>query len=227
MLFDFEKKYFNFPNFKYTFIGHPLYHIKKSKQKNNHKYISLLFGSRENEINKLHKYFNLIENYIDSNKLNFKIFIPTVPHLKNIIINKTKNWKTEKIILDDIDKFDQYYSDVFISVTCSGTASLEIAKRNIPQIVIYKLNYTTEILLSFFVNIKNACILNIISKKEIIPEVVNSNLNKKSLIKTFEKLLNDKNFRESQINSINNCLPYIESNSSPYDISAKRILSLI
>ena len=88
----------------------------------------------------------------------------------------------------EIDKFDEYYDNVFISITCSGTASLEIAKRNIPQIVIYKLNYFTELILKFFVKVKYACLLNIISKKMIIPEIVNSNLNNKKLINTFKNL---------------------------------------
>ena len=31
LLFDFEKKYFEYPNFISTFIGHPVFHIKKRK----------------------------------------------------------------------------------------------------------------------------------------------------------------------------------------------------
>ena len=35
LLFNFEKKYFNFQNLKKTFIGHPIFHIKKRKIKEN------------------------------------------------------------------------------------------------------------------------------------------------------------------------------------------------
>ncbi len=227
LLFDFEKKYFQFPNFSSTFIGHPIFHIKKRTQKNNYKYISFLPGSRENEINKLFKYFDLIEKYIDSNNLKWIIFIPTLPHLVKILRNKTSNWQTQTIISCEIDKFDEYYDNVFISITCSGTASLEIAKRNIPQIVIYKLNYFTELILKFFVKVKYACLLNIISKKMIIPEIVNSNLNNKKLINTFEDLINNEKLRNEQIDNINNTISKVQSEYSPYDVSVKRILSLI
>ena len=88
-----------------------------------------------------------------------------------------------------MSKFDNYYEDVFISITCSGTASLEIAKRNIPQIIIYKLNFITEIILNFFVKVKYACILNIISNKMIIPEVINSNLSEKNILISFQKFI--------------------------------------
>ncbi len=227
LLFDFEKKYFNYPIINTTFIGHPVFHIKKRIKKNNYKYISFLLGSRENEINKLFGYFDKLEQYISSNKINYHIFIPTLPHLVDIIKFRTRNWKTVTFISSEIDLFDKYYDDVFISITCSGTASLEIAKRNIPQVVIYKLNFFTELILRHLVKVKNACLLNIIGKKMIIPEVVNSQLTNRNLKEIFEKLLKSEDFRNNQIKNINSYLPYIETNESPYDISAKKILSLI
>ena len=227
LLFDFEKKYFKFPNFTSTFIGHPIFHIKRRGKKKDFKFISFLPGSRENEINKLFRYYDYLENYIYTNKLNFKIFIPTLPHLTKIITKKTSKWKTKTIILDNFEKFDHYYEDVFISITCSGTASLEIAKRNIPQIVIYKLNFMTELILKFFVKVKYACLINIISKKMIIPEVLNSKLSNKSLIKTFVKIINDENYRLDQINNVNSFMPIITANKSPYEISSKKILNLL
>jgi len=43
----------------------------------------------------------------------------------------------------------------------------------------------------------------------------------------YQKLLKSEDFRNNQIKNINSYLPYIETNESPYDISAKKILSLI
>ena len=159
--------------------------------------------------------------------LNYKIFIPTLPHLVSLIKENTKQWKTETIISTDMSKFDEYYQDVYISITCSGTASLEIAKRNIPQIVIYKLNYFTEILIKPFVRVKYANLINIISNQMIIPEVVNSNLNEKKLLNIFLNLFNDRKKQETQINSINMYLKEIVNDFSPYDVSVNRINKLI
>ncbi len=227
LLFNFEKKYFKFDNLNKTFIGHPIFHIKKRENKGKYKYLSFLPGSRQNEVLKLIKYFSYIEKYISKNNLNYKIFIPTLPHLASLIKENTKLWKTETIISTDMSKFDEYYQDVYISITCSGTASLEIAKRNIPQIVIYKLNYFTEILIKPFVRVKYANLINIISNQMIIPEVVNSNLNKKNLLNIFRNLLNDRKKQETQINSINMYLKEIVNDFSPYDVSVGRITKLI
>ena len=227
VLFEFERKYFQFSNIKCTFIGHPIYYLKKRLPKKNYKFISFLYGSRENEINKLHIYFDEIEKYIHENKIDLKIFIPTLPHLIDKIKYRTKNWKTETIITTDIENFENYYNDVLMSITCSGTATLEIAKRNIPQIIIYKLNFFTELILRKIVKVKYACLINIVSKKMIIPEVVNSNLNKINLIKIFNQLLNNESLRNEQIRNINYYIDQLESNDGPYDISANRIAKLM
>ena len=227
LLFNFEKKYFDSQDLNKTFIGHPIFHIKKRKIKQKYKYIAFLPGSRQNEVLKLIKYFNHIEDYIYQNNLNFKIFIPTLPHLASLIKDLTKEWKTETFISTDIKKFDDYYDDVYLSITCSGTASLEIAKRNIPQIVIYKLNYFTEIIFKPFIKVKYANIINIISKQMIIPEVVNSNLNKRKLLDCFLNLLNSKKNQENQINLINLYIKEIVKEFSPYEVSVKRINNLI
>ena len=227
LLFNFEKKYFNFDNLNKTFIGHPIFHIKKREIKEKYKYLSFLPGSRQNEVLKLIKYFSYIEKYISKNNLDYKIFIPTLPHLAPLIKENTKEWNTETIISTDISKFDEYYQDVYLSITCSGTASLEIAKRNIPQIVIYKLNYFTEILIKPFVRVKYANLINIISNQMIIPEIVNSNLNEKKLLNIFLNLFNDRKKQETQINSINMYLKEIVNDFSPYDVSVNRINKLL
>ena len=227
LLFNFEKKYFNYKKFNTLFIGHPIFHIKKRNMKKNFKYIAFLPGSRENEVLKLLKYFNYIEQYINENDLKFQIFIPTLPHLLSLVRKNTKLWKTKTIISTDINNFDYYYRDVSISITCSGTASLEIAKRNIPQIIIYKLNYFTEILLKPFIRIKYANLINIISNKMIIPEVVNSNLNKKNLLSSFSNLLNCDENQINQVNSVNIYLKEIVKEFSPYKVSVDRIKELI
>ena len=116
---------------------------------------------------------------------------------------------------------------MFISVTCSGTASLEISKRLIPQIVFYKLNFLTYFIFSFLVNVRFANILNILSNKMIIKEVVNRDLNKKNLLVAFDILFNDQSFRDKQILEIKKYLPEIQNKNNPYDVCEKRINEII
>ena len=150
-----------------------------------------------------------------------------MPHLLDKLIYLTKNWKIDTIISVNNEKNEKLYKDVFVSVTCSGTASLEISKRLIPQIVFYKLNFLTYFIFSFLVTVRFANILNILSNKMIIKEVINRNLNKKKLLEAFDVLLNDQNFRDKQILEIRKYLPEIQSKINPYDICEKRITEII
>ena len=229
-LFNFERKFFENEGLKSTFIGHPISIINESEYNNNQEknLIAFLPGSRDNEINKLFPYLEYLYEYLLSNNIKgYKIFIPTLPHLIDKLTNLTKNWKIKIIISVNNENNEKLYKDVFISVTCSGTASLEISKRMIPQIVFYKLNFLTYYIFSFLVRVKFANILNILSNKMIIKEVVNKNLHKKSLLEAFDILLNDQNFRDKQILEVQKYLPEIQSNNNPYDICEKRIIEII
>ncbi len=228
-LFNFERKFFENEGLKSTFIGHPISIINEGDYNNKEKnLIAFLPGSRDNEINKLFPYLDNIYEYLFVNNIKgYKIFIPTLPHLKDKLTNLTKKWKIETIISINNKQNERLYNDVFISVTCSGTASLEISKRMIPQIVFYKLNFLTFYIFSLLVSVKFANILNILSNKMIIKEVVNKNLNKKNLLEAFEVLFNDKNFRDKQILDIQKYLPEIQVETNPYDICEKRITEII
>ena len=229
-LFNFEKKFFESEGLKATFIGHPvsLINSTNSNNKNNKHLIAFLFGSRDNEINKLYLYFKYIHDYLIYKKITkYKLFIPTLPHLIEKITQLTKNWKIETIISSDTKDNEALFKQVFISVTCSGTAALEISKRMIPQIILYKLNYLTYFIFSFLVKIKFANILNILNNKMIIKEIVNKDLTKKNLLNAFEILLNDKKFRDIQIKEVNKSLSQIESFENPYNVCEKRIIDII
>ena len=229
-LFKFEKKYFEKYGLKTTFIGHPVSQINSNFTETNKqkKLISFLFGSRENEIIKLYPYFNIIHDYLIKHNLHqYELFIPTLPHLKKIIQKITNNWKIKLIISDDFNENENLYKKVFVSVTCSGTASLEISKRMIPQIVIYKLNLITFFIFSFLINIRFANILNILNNKMIITEVVNNKLNKKNLLFAFNKLISDQSFRDNQIKNVKESIFEIDSLSNPYEICEKRVTDII
>ncbi len=228
-LFKFEKKFFEAQGLKSTFIGHPISLINADNYSNKEKnLIAFLPGSRDNEINKLFPYFNYIHDYLlAKNIMNYKLFIPTLPHLFDKLTYLTKDWKIETIISINSEKNEKLFNNVFVSVTCSGTASLEISKRLIPQIILYKLNFFTFFIFSFLIKIRFANILNILNDKMIIKEVVNRDLNKKNLLNAFDTLLNNKKFRDNQIIEVKQSLFEIQNLTDPFDICEERITEII
>ncbi len=223
-LFPFENKFFEKYNLKSTYIGHPIFEIKnKSALIKNKRIIAFLPGSRLGEINSLFNYYQIAYDYLNKKNLKFEIFIPTLPHLENEIKKRTKKWKIDTTITTNKKVIENYFLKTKLAVVCSGTASLEIAKRNIPQLIIYKLNLFTEIILKFFINVKFASIINIMQKKMIIPELLNSKLNRKMFLKKFDELIFNEKSNIKQINSINKALKKISLTKSPYSVAAKSI----
>jgi len=228
VLFNFEIEYFAKYNLKTSFIGHPIYYLnKKSKNIENNDMIAFLPGSRLGEVKKLLPYFDIAYKYLLKFHPNINIFIPTLPHLKKFINTFVQDWKINIIISTDLDNIEENYSNCNKALVCSGTASLEIAKRNIPQLVIYKLNFITELLAKNFVYVEYATIINIIKNKMVIPEITNSKLNKKIFLKEFTKLMSDNNNNNIQIKNINHILKNFHLNKPPYTLAVNRITSYL
>ena len=228
VLFNFEKKYFTKYGLKTTLIGHPIYYIKKLNTDNYYyNNIAFLPGSRMSEIKRLLPYFDLAYNYLIKHQPETTIFIPTLPHLKKYIDNYIKDWKIKTIITTNKNEIEENYYRINKALVCSGTVSLEIAKRNIPQLVIYKLNLITEIIAKNFVSVHYANIINILNNKMIIPEITNSKLNKNIFLQEFNKLINDEQANILQIKNINNTLSTIQVDQPPYVLAANRIISYL
>ena len=223
ILFNFENSYFSKFKLKTTFIGHPIFYIENRNKIKKDNYIAFLPGSRLNEVKKLFSFFQIAYEQLLIINPDITIFIPTLPHLEKIISVYVDRWKIKTIITTDKILIEKYYLISKFALVCSGTASLEIAKRKIPQLIIYKLNFLTEIILKKFVKVRYANIINIVANKMIVPELTNSSLTKKKFIKYFVNLITDFDSNEKQIIAINSYLKQIETKQPPFTIAAKKI----
>ena len=142
-------------------------------------------------------------------------------------MEKTLKWKIETIITSDLNDIDYYFQNTKLALVCSGTASLEVAKRLIPQLIIYKFNYFTELLVKNFVKVNFANILNIIEDKMIIPELTNTKLTISNFKNLFDKLIIDKDSNKKQVRRIKEILKKVETSKPPFKLAAERIISYL
>ena len=220
-IIPFEEKYFEKYGLKTVFVGNQICNnlndIFKSYNKD---HIAFLPGSRIGEVKSLLPYFKIMNEHIHKNYKEYKIFIPTLPHLINDINGIIKTWKYKPILIDNKSEINKFYQKCKFSIVCSGTAALELSSKKIPIIVIYKLNIFTEIIFSFLVNVKFANLINIIANKEIIPELVNHKLNSKKLINKFDHLIMNKTLMQNQIIEAKKTLKlFCLDNNSSYNAS--------
>jgi len=222
LLFNFEKKYFDKENITNTFVGHPLLEGNDKLQTSlsslipkDKKIISIFAGSRSSETNIL---LPILCNFITmmNEKFNEYTFVfHSTEENKNLINNFIKNYNFENcdVISDENIKHQILFNSIF-AVSKSGTVSLEICNAGIPSIIIYKISMINYFIMKYLVKVKFANIINIINKKEVIPELLQEECNSKEIFKSVVYLLNNPILMNEQIDTCNKTLNEIRSKTS-------------
>ena len=209
LLFPFEKKYFDEENIQSTFTGHPLLEDKEKEKidvsqiiKNHKKIISIFPGSRQSEINVLLPILiDFVKIMNEKYKDIFFVFHSTSEHNKLIQARLIKEgFKNCGSISDEKIKSQILKSSIF-AVSKSGTISLEICNSKVPSIIIYKMNSINFFIVKMLVKVQFANIINIAAGEEIIPELLQSNCNAKNIFNNVNRLLEDQNSLQKQINN--------------------------
>ena len=222
LLFDFEKKYFDKENIKNTFVGHPLLE-KENNQKidlsnllsTKQKIISIFPGSRESEIKVLMPILSGFVKLMNKNFNNFSFVFHATNENKNHINNYLQKLYIDNIqvISDENIKNKTLLNSIF-AVAKSGTISLEICNFNIPSIIIYKINFINYFIMKLLIKVKYANIINIINKKEIIPELLQGECNPNEIYKSVVYFLNNPKAMQDQVKICSETLNGIKSESS-------------
>ncbi|MDA9084731.1 lipid-A-disaccharide synthase [Candidatus Pelagibacter sp.] len=222
LLFNFEKEYFDKENIPNTFVGHPL--LEKNKKSKvdlsslihkDKKIISIFPGSRNSETNVLLPILSDFIKLMNKRFNNYIYFFHATVENKELIINflKSKSLINYQVISDDNIK-SQILSSSTFAVAKSGTVSLEICNSNVPSIIIYKINMINYLIMKLLVKVKFANIINIINKKEIIPELLQGECNAKEIYNSVIYLLKNPELMKDQVNNCNKTLNDIRSKSS-------------
>lgn len=205
-LFPFEPELFNKYQLNTVFVGHPiatdadfekpgetrLRNFKSSYKLDDSKVITLLPGSRYSEIA---KHLPILKDFVSlmhEKYGNVKFIIPTIPSLKNTITSLTKSWDVSPIIVESkAQKILGYYASD-LAVAASGTVTLELARVGLPAIVIYKTSRVTYQIVKFLIHVSHVCLINIIAKKTVVPELLQDDCTAQNIFEQAQKLLETK-----------------------------------
>jgi len=228
LLFDFEKKYFDKENVKNTFVGHPLIESKKNVKTILHnfisqgkKIISIFPGSRKSETTILLPILLDFIKLMNKKSFDYSFVFHSTDENKEFIVNHIKDKEIKNIdVISDENIKSQILSNSVFAVCKSGTVSLQVSNSNIPSIIIYKLNFINFMIFKFLVNVKFANIINIINKREVIPELLQNECNANEIFKSVMYFLKNPELIKKQLNDCNKTLEGIRSKSSSSSESA-------
>ncbi len=202
LIFPFEESYFKKWKVNAKYIGNPLYNqtqefkldagFREKYSLSQKPIIALLPGSRKQEIKRMlpnmvalaKAYPNYQFIIAGSPGLNQEFYTPYLNENVKIIFNETRS------ILAASEA----------AVVCSGTASLETAFMNIPQVVAYAAQPLTYLIASSFVKVKYASLVNLNLNREAVKELIQKEFNLEKLKEEFQSILIKGNKREMVLN---------------------------
>ncbi len=172
-IFPFEEKFYRKENINSLYVGHPLMQelpeavnreefFMRHNLDLNKKLIGVFPGSRKFEIKFLFKIFEKAAKLIEK-KLNNVQFV--FSHSENL---PDDIYKTDYKVLKGENHALLSASDALI--LASGTVALEAALYGTPMIIAYRGPFLFYLIYLLIRTIKNACLVNIITNKEIVPE---------------------------------------------------------
>jgi len=184
VILPFEKDFYKNTNWNVEFVGHPLFDaiynvsntVKDGFYSDNNidkkEIIAIIPGSRKQEINKiLPIMLSLVDNFKD-----YQFIIAGAP---SIPAECYKGYlKNSKYPCLSITKHMHYYRMRKLHWVTSGTATLETALFEVPEVVCYKGNSLSFWLAKKLVKVKYISLANLIMDREIVKELIQLDLNK-------------------------------------------------
>lgn len=207
VIFPFEKPFYAKHNYEVDFVGNPLIDAIEERKLsmipreefllknklNERPIVSLLPGSRKQEITRLLP----IMTGIVSRFPGYQFVVACTSAFDSDFYQKYMANNQCALVFNQTYQLLNYST---AAVVASGTATLETALFNIPQVVCYRMSHATYILGKPFVPVKYFSLVNIIMDKEVVKELLQYHLDRDIVIE-LGKLLYDCDYREKMLDN--------------------------
>ena len=207
VILPFEKELYEKEGLSAFFVGHPLLDVVKTTGLMNQvptisngrassaTTITLLPGSRSCEVRRLLPVMVKLAQLIKEKKPETQFIILAASSLMEKEIEKILKKKKISLRVTREKKYDLIKSSA-LALTASGTATVEIAILERPMIIFYKVSPFAYLFLKKMVKLPYIGMVNIIAKKEIVPEFIQGRANAEKILPTALALLEQREKRE-------------------------------
>lgn len=192
VILPFEKDFYRKYNFEVDYVGHPLIDDLDGESEINspEKIIALLPGSRAQEIERhLEIMASVFSEYPEH-----RFIVAGVSTVDKSLYDRVleKYPRLELVI----DNSRSVLRKAAAALVASGTATLETALMDVPQVVCYKGSFISYHIAKRLVKIKYISLVNLVVDRPLIIELIQNDLNSDNLKRELDKLLFDENYRE-------------------------------
>ncbi|MCX7954375.1 MAG: lipid-A-disaccharide synthase [Bacteroidales bacterium] len=197
VILPFEKEFYKQFGIEVEYEGHPIIdqieNFKESNKsidffKNNNiptskEIIAILPGSRLHEIKSA---LPIIKKLTAK----YKQYTFVIAGITNIDKNIYYKYTSDNVYIV-FNKTYELLSYAKAAIVNSGTATLETALFNVPQVVFYKLNPVSYFIGRLLVKVKYISLVNLILNRKCVAELIQFKFNLKNLEKEFKQILNE------------------------------------
>lgn len=205
VILPFEKDFYKKFDYDVDFVGHPLLDAVLGKQnsesfeeycnRNNLEkkpIVAILPGSRKQEIaTMLPIMLNQIKNFPQ-----YQFVIAGAPSQTKEYYNEFLQSKNVKIV------YNQTYdllSKAHAAMVTSGTATLETALFNVPQVVCYKGSKVSYLIARQLIKVKYISLVNLIMDRVVVKELIQNELNETQLKQELQNIIADAEPRKTML----------------------------
>jgi lipid-A-disaccharide synthase len=190
-IFPFEKGWYaqHAPSLRVEFVGHPFAEklagedVSVAREADT---LLLLPGSRVREITKI---FPVMAQVVDRLDARYKV-VAVAPNEKLAAMIRHPRVKVE------IGNAREWMQRATVSITASGTATMECAFYGCPMLVVYVVNWLTYLIGRALVQVNWLGMPNVIAGREIVPEFIQGDAQPDRMAQVVTELLEDKAKRE-------------------------------
>lgn len=194
VIFPFEETFYREHGIEATYVGHPLIEeigqITRPSPATPHTRIALLPGSRRAEV------ISLLPPMLDAvdvlaGERTIDAFVVRAPTVPAALIDRFVNGRNVRVVSHDNG---EAIATADVALSSSGTATLECAVLGTPVIVMYKLSWANYWLGKMVVTIPHFGLINIVAGKQIVPELIQGDVNGTRIAAETRGLLDPENY---------------------------------
>jgi len=232
-ILPFEKKFYDNYDVDCQFVGHPLldeiskvelvskYKFYKSNRLNLKKeIIALLPGSRKQEVSRmLTVMLNVVKKFP-----NYQFVVACAPSLPMSYYKKIIGDKSGvRLVCNRTYQLLQLSSAAIVT---SGTATLETALFDVPEVVCYKANKLSYLIARQLAKVKYISLVNLIMDRMVVKELIQNDMTADNIVDEIKSLLTNQKRQRKLLEDYEE-LKYVLGNTGASDRAAETIISYV
>jgi lipid-A-disaccharide synthase len=236
-LLPFEPPYFTREGVDATFVGHSILESgadggdgQAFRARHNipqdAALLCVLPGSRHGEVSRLMGVFGETLRNVSAKIDGLHIVIPTIASVANHVRTESTDWPNTLVVEGDTEKYDSFAA-ADASLAASGTVSLELALAGVPTIIAYRMARVSAYIARKFVKLDYVSIINLILKREAMPELLLEDCTVEKLTPAVSELLRSEEAQSRQKAAFKDALTQLRAeDSKPSDAAAQVVYNV-